>query len=153
MVASRKDDKVIAHLLDGTLLRGTAPSFYPSRTHFDLVDVDGVNHKLHLAELKALFFVREFDGRPDRRERKGFFTESGKGSKILVEFFDGEILFGHTLSYSPNGIGFFMTPGDPDSNNIKVFVVRSSTKRVKVRVGDKPATRGRRKKSRTRSRT
>jgi hypothetical protein len=153
MAASKNDEKVIAHLLDGTLLRGVAPSFYPNRAKFDLVDEDGGTHTLHVNELKALFFVHSFSGRPERRERKGFFSEHGKGSKVMVEFFDGEILFGYTLSYTPKGNGFFMTPGDPDSNNVKVFVVHSSTKRVKVRVSDSPSNKNRRKKSRAKSRT
>ena len=150
--SSKKDEKVIAHLLDGTLLKGCAPGFYPSRAKFDFVCEDGETHKIHIAELKALFFVHELAGHPTYRERKGFLSEDSKGSKVLVEFFDGELLFGHTLSYSPKGNGFFMSPGDPDSNNIRVFVVHSSTKRVKIRVADKPATRSRKKKTRTKSR-
>lgn len=153
MASSKTDDKVIAHLLDGTLLKGTAPSFYPNRAKFDMVDENGTTHTLHITELKALFFVHDFSGRPDQPERKGFFSENGKGSKVMVEFFDGEILFGYTLSYSPKGNGFFMTPGDPDSNNIKVFVVHAFTKRVKVRVADTPAKKTRKKKTRTKSRT
>jgi hypothetical protein len=50
-----------------------------------------------------------------------------------VEFFDSEVLFGFTLSYSTRGLGFFIFPGDPESNNSKVFIVHSATKRVKVK--------------------
>jgi hypothetical protein len=149
---TKNEQKVIAHLLDGTLLKGFAPNFYPSRSKFELTTEAGHEHTLHVAELKALFFVHDFDGRHDYRERKGFFVENGKGSKVLVEFFDGEVLFGHTLSYKPNGLGFFVTPGDPDSNNIKVFVVNSSTKRVKLSTTRAPAKKKRRKKTRTKSR-
>lgn len=152
MANSRKPEKVIAHLLDGTLVKGETTNFYPRRAKFDLSDANGLNHKLHVSELKALFFVRNLNGGGDYHERKGFFTEEGKGSKVLVEFFDGELLFGYTLNYTGRGNGFFMTPGDPDSNNDKVFVVLSSTKRVKVRDDGKAAT-GRSKRKRARSRS
>ena len=131
-MASRKSQKVIAHYLDGTLLKGTTPDFRPSRARFHVTDEDGDVHKIDVNELKALFFVRNFEGRSDYRERKGFFADAS-GDKVLVEFFDGEILFGHAGTYTNKGNGFFLVPGDPDSNNIKVFVVHSSTKRVKVK--------------------
>lgn len=131
-MASRKTNKVIAHFLDGTLIKGTTPDFYPSRAKFHLTDSNGEVHKIDVGELKALFFVKDFKGRPDYRERKGFFGEE-EGSKVMVEFFDGEIIFGHTITYSTKGHGFFLIPGDPDSNNDKVYVVHSSTKRVKVK--------------------
>ena len=44
----------------------------------------------------------------------------------------GEVIFGYTTSFCEEGYGFFMRPGDPESNNTKIFVVRTSTKRVKV---------------------
>ncbi len=131
MVRARKH-KVIAHHLDGTLVRGTTTNFTPKRQTFT-IKLDHGSHRVKVADLKALFFVKEFMGRPEYRERKGFFDESTKGSKILVEFLDGEILFGYTSSFSEKGVGFFMVPGDPDSNNIKVFVVYVATTRVKLK--------------------
>jgi hypothetical protein len=45
----------------------------------------------------------------------------------MVEFKDGEVLFGYTLTYTSQGIGFFVFPGDPESNNEKVFVIHAAT--------------------------
>jgi hypothetical protein len=50
----------------------------------------------------------------------------------MVEFKDGEVLFGYTLTYSSQGFGFFVFPGDPGSNNEKVFVVHAATASVKL---------------------
>jgi hypothetical protein len=129
----RKTDKVIAHFLDGTLVKGTTHDFYPSRVKFTIKTSEDVTQQIQVNELKALFFVKDFKGKPQYRERKGFFKDTDPGNKVLVEFFDGEILFGYTITYSGKGNGFFMSPGDPDSNNIKVFVVHGSTKRIKVK--------------------
>jgi len=131
-MASGTENKVIAHYLDGTLLKGTTRDFYPRKAKFRVETANGDTQVVHVEELKALFFVRNFEGRPEYRERKGFFLRRSKGKKVMVEFFDGEVIFGFTSSYSEKGYGFFMRPGDPDSNNMKIFVVRSSTKRVKI---------------------
>ena len=145
---ARKTDKVIAHFIDGSLLKGTTHDFYPSRTKFNLtVEGEETATHIHVNELKALFFVRDYKGRPDYRERKGFFKDTDPGNKVLVEFFDGEIIFGYTITYSAKGHGFFMAPGDPDSNNEKVFVVHASTKRVKVKQARKKERRGKKRRT------
>lgn len=127
------ENKVIAHFVDGTLLKGTTLDFLPAKPVFHLMDGDGDVHEVPVDELKAVFFVHDLDGNPARPERRGFFTRHTQGKKVMVEFDDGETLFGYTLSYSKKGLGFFMFPGDPQSNNIKVFVVHKATRRVKVR--------------------
>jgi hypothetical protein len=133
VMSGNTENKVIAHYNDGRLIRGTTLDFYPSRPTFHLMEANGDIHEVILDELKAVFFVKSFDGDPARQERRGFFTRYTQGKKIMVEFNDGETLFGYTLSYSARGIGFFMFPGDPQSNNTKVFVVHKATRKVKVR--------------------
>jgi hypothetical protein len=127
------ENKVIAHYADGRLLKGTTLDFFPSRPTFHLTEANGDVHEVVLDDLKAVFFVRSFDGVPGRSERRGFFTRYTQGKKVMVEFEDGETTFGYTLSYSVRGIGFFMFPGDPESNNTKIFIVHKATRRVKVR--------------------
>jgi hypothetical protein len=126
------ENKAIAHYRDGRLLKGTTFDFFPTKETFHL-SVDGDVHEVIVAELKAIFFVRSFDGDGEHADRRGFFTTHRQGKKVMVEFEDGETLFGYTLSYTARGDGFFVFPGDPDSNNIKIFVVNRATRRVKVR--------------------
>lgn len=132
-MASRKSDKVIAHFRDGTLLRGTTKNFRANRQSFRMNGDDGTCHEINLRDLKALFFVKELDGNPDYHERKGFFDDPKFDSKVLVEFLDGEVIFGYAKNNPAGGIGFFLVPGDPLSNNIKVFVVQASTRRVMLK--------------------
>jgi hypothetical protein len=127
--------QVVAHYVDGMLLKGTTLDFFPSKPSFHIITGDATVHEIHLEDLKAVFFVKELRGSSTYSERKGFFSRLDPGKKVLVEFVDGEVIFGYTLGYSPKGLGFFMLPGDPDSNNEKVFVVHSATKRVKIQVG------------------
>ena len=58
-------------------------------------------------------------------------TIHGAGRKIEVEFTDGESITGYALGYSPDRHGFFVTPADLKSNNVRVFVVKSATTNIK----------------------
>lgn len=128
-----RENKVIARHVDGSLIKGTTLDFFPTKDRLHITDGNGDVHEVHVNTLKAIFFVKDYEGNADYSEKKGFFTQRAQGKKVMVEFFDGEVLFGYTLSYSTKGHGFFMFPGDPDSNNNKVFIVHSATKRVKVK--------------------
>jgi len=124
------DNKVIARFADGTLVRGVTFDFNPAKAFFHVHDGADLR-RVQINELKALFFVRNFDGNPDYQDKKGFFTSDVHGKRIMVEFRDGETLFGYTLSYTSRGLGFFVFPGDPDCNNEKVFIVHGATRRIK----------------------
>ena len=128
---TRPDNRVVARFTDGLSLRGTTLDFSPMRRTFRLTD-NGATFEVDLTKLKALFFVRDFDGNPAYNEKKGFFARPNHGKKVMVEFKDGEVLFGYTLSYSTQGHGFFVFPGDPESNNEKVFVIHSATRSVRL---------------------
>ena len=129
----QSENRVIARGIEGSIIKGTTLDFFPTKDRFHITDNDGEVHDVEVAALKAIFFVKDFKGDSDYTEKKGFFTKQSQGKKVMVEFFDGEVLFGYTLSYSTKGLGFFMFPGDPECNNNKVFIVHSATKRVKVK--------------------
>jgi hypothetical protein len=131
-MAPKLDNRVIARYLDGTIVRGTTLDFAASKTSFH-VDDGAETREIDIADLKALFFVRDFDGDAGYHEKKGFFSPHAHGKKVMVEFLDGEVLFGYTLSYTSRSLGFFVFPGDPDSNNEKVFIVHGATRRIKLR--------------------
>jgi len=83
--------------------------------------------------LKAIFIVRDFIGNPKHDERKKYVEgENPPGVKLEVTFADGEVMVGSTLlNYDPKRQGNFMIPADPNSNNIRVFVVSSAVKNVR----------------------
>lgn len=128
---TRTENRVVARFQDGLTLRGTTIDFSPLRRTFRLTD-SGATYEVDLTHLKGLFFVRNFEGNPAYSEKKGFFARPNHGKKVMVEFKDGEVLFGYTLTYSTQGIGFFVFPGDPESNNEKVFVVHAATRSVRL---------------------
>lgn len=123
-------NKIIARFIDGKILKGTTSDLLPNKTLFHLSeDCTGAMHKIDTNQLKAIYFVKSFEGNKEYREK----TDServGLGKKILVSFKDGETLVGYTQGYSPNRSLFIVFPCDPGSNNEKVFVVTGATDKV-----------------------
>jgi hypothetical protein len=124
--------KVVARYWDGLLLRGYTNDFHPSKAHLHLSShpTAGAAALVPLSQLKALFFVREFEGNPGHVEEKQFVTRPA-GRKIEVTFRDGEVLVGSTLNYRPDGQGFFVQPADVRSNNLRVFVTHAVIRQIR----------------------
>lgn len=122
-------NKVVARIKDGTLKKGTTNDFFPNKKSFRLNLVNGETVTMNIDELKAIFFVKDFDGNKDH---KVTYTDivPGGGRKVQIEFTDGEILIGYTQGYSPDRPGFFVIPADTKNNNERIFVITSSTKKV-----------------------
>lgn len=123
-------NKVVVRYIDGTIMKGTTTDFFPNKAQFHVTEITGSYQTVNVEEVKAIFFVKDYDGNKER-EDKYESDIAGGGKKIRVEFGDGEVITGHTLGYSPDRIGFFVTPADPASNNSRIFVVKSSTRRIK----------------------
>ena len=85
-----------------------------------------------MKDLKAIFMVRDFIGHSLDKERKKYIEgEKPSDKKVEVTLIDGEVLVGSTLGYDPKRQGFFIFPADPQSNNIRVYVVSSVVKKVR----------------------
>ncbi|MBI5710834.1 MAG: hypothetical protein HZC42_11105 [Candidatus Eisenbacteria bacterium] len=131
-----ESNRVVAHLLGGKLLKGTTQDFFPNRPVFHIQPTEGgPTVEVRARQIKALFFVRRLEGDTERRDIRGFLAapgETAQGRKLAVRFKDGELLCGYSLTYSPDREGFFMFPADCGGNNIRVYVVTSSTAEVKA---------------------
>jgi hypothetical protein len=82
------------------------------------------------SQLKAVFFVRDFEGNPQYTDDRSVDTGAG-GRRLEVTFVDDEVLIGSTLSYRPDGVGFFVSPADSRGNNLRVFVVSGAIRHVR----------------------
>ena len=129
-------NKIVVHYTDGHLEKGITTDFFPNKDSFHVVLVGSPPGskplEVRIAEMKAVFFVREFDGIPGYEDKKEF--ESGKpvmGRKIKVLFNDGELMVGTTNGYQPDRPGFFVNPADNKSNIERCYVLTKSTREVK----------------------
>lgn len=135
MLESSEIQKVVVRFADGKVLKGTTQDFSPMRPQFHMHGVDGSVSTVATKALKAIFFVRDLAGDRARQDTAGFVAappETGAGKKIAVRFKDGELLCGYTTSWTPDRPGFFMTPSDTHTNNIRVYVVTLAAQEVKA---------------------
>jgi hypothetical protein len=128
-------NKVVARYQDGRVLKGITSDFLPAKDMFHLELSDGPHGakpvEVRMAELKAVFFVKDFAGNPGYEESQEFdASKPPVGRKIKVLFSDGELLVGTTQGYQPGRAGFFVTPADPRSNNERCYVVTAATHKV-----------------------
>lgn len=123
-------NRIIARFTDGKILKGTTNDLLPNKSVFHLSENDtGAIHKIDIIQLKAIYFVKSFEGNKEYQEKCDV-ERVGMGKKILVSFKDGETLVGYTQGYSANRSLFIVFPCDPGSNNEKVFVVTGATEKV-----------------------
>ncbi|MGQ9702497.1 MAG: DUF6982 domain-containing protein [bacterium] len=131
-------NKVVVHYLDHHIERGYTSDFRPDKPLFHLIVKEKDKEKsvaVKIANLKAVFFVKELLGRSRTRpvHKKTFNDIEDKnliGKKVKVEFVDGEVLYGITMGYSPQRQGFFFNPIDQESNNERIFAVLSAVKDI-----------------------
>ncbi|MBZ5648406.1 MAG: hypothetical protein LAN37_14425 [Acidobacteriia bacterium] len=135
--------KIVAHLRDGSLLKGYTDAFpeadleqllrqgpYPLPKQIT-VRANGSRKtvSLPLDSLKALFFVKSFEGRTDYQEIKFFESHPPvEGLWVRIKYYDGEASEGvvHNSLHHLTSPGFFLKPPDPESNNEYVYVLKSS---------------------------
>ena len=128
--------KVVVKYVNGKIIKGFMQNFSPNKDSFHLIPADkssGGSIEVVVKYLKAIFVVRDFMGNPQHDERKKYVEgENPSGLKLEVTFADGEVIVGSTLlGYDPKRQGNFIVPVDPNSNNMRVFVVSSAVKSVR----------------------
>jgi hypothetical protein len=129
-----KEMKLVVRYLDGRVLKGHTLDFSSNKDSFHvlLLDDPKTSVEVRLAQIKAVFFVKDFMGQREYDERQEFDgSHTIIGKKIQVTFADGEVLTGTSEVYMPNRKGFILFPVDRKSNAEKVFVANSSVKEVK----------------------
>ncbi len=139
--AQEKSRRVIVRYSDGATLRGyfstedlPLAGSDPAAT-FSIRNVEGELEDVEVARLKAIFFVKSFEGKQDYSEFKVFTHQpNGRGVWVRVQFHDGEIMEG----IAPNSLSTFagqvfsLTPPDPRSNNETVLVSKKSMKEMQI---------------------
>jgi hypothetical protein len=138
-------DRSVMRFRDGSMVKDYVKDFSPDNEDV-VVDEAGTGkeHRVRLDDMKAVFFVKSFEGDYDYKEKKSYGMRRPVGNRAFVRFKDGECLVGFLegkvpwskgffLSNKGGGMkGFFLLPADEDANNIKIFVVSSAVDDVTV---------------------
>jgi hypothetical protein len=118
------------------MVKGSTSDFVPAKEFFHVASSEAPNGTkptlVQVKDLKAIFFVKDFTGRPDYTPKNEFEGDKAPaGRKIKVVFADGEVIVGTTQGYQPGRPGFFMVPADQADNNIeRCYVVSAATSEI-----------------------
>jgi hypothetical protein len=130
-------NRLVLRYLDGRLLKGYSRDFQPSRGAVHLwSELGGPAESritIPLAHLKAVFYVNDFEGNPAYVSPPSTDQVPTIGRRVTITFVDGEVVRGTTLSYSEDGPGFFVSPVDGKTNNMKMFVMSGAIRHVQFR--------------------
>lgn len=141
--------KVVAHKKSGQLLKGytelpISVEASPLASHGPIVlpksidvtpEAGGKSAHISVDSLKAIFFVKTFEGDSSYSETKFFNPEPRiEGLWVHLAFEDGEATEGiiHNSIGFLNEPGFLLKPPDPQSNNQAVYVLKSALSEFRV---------------------
>jgi hypothetical protein len=108
--------------------------FAPAQESFHVLPAEGggVPVRVQMAEMKAMFWVKDYVGNRDFVARRDFDpSRPPKGKPAILTFKDGETIWGTVVDDQASYPGFFFVPADEADNNIKIFVVRDSVKELR----------------------
>lgn len=128
-------NKAVAHFLNGRVLKGACYDVAPERSVCHVTTPDAVTETVALADLKALFFVKDLAGDPlyqDSQTLDPGDLRAWGARQVEVRFRDGEWLVGLAPTYQPQRQFFFVIPVDAKSNNVRVLVNRAATQSVNL---------------------
>ena len=124
------ENKIVAHMKDGTIHKGVTHDFAMDRPQFHVLPAEGggVPVPVQTDDMKALFYVKDYFGNRDFNARRAFSDAVASGKRAVITFKDGEEIWGYLGegSEEDSGLGFFFSPADKDDNNIRIFVIRSA---------------------------
>ena len=135
------EKRVVARFRASKVVKGYLKAFSDETGAVIVEDTQSrMEHSIPVEDLKAVFFVKTFEGFSEYREKKIYGIRDNIGRKVYLKFYDGESLVGfleekvppekifNLTKPDPNTRGFYMIPVDADCNNNRVFAVWNSIK-------------------------
>ncbi|MDP2798539.1 MAG: ATPase, T2SS/T4P/T4SS family, partial [Deltaproteobacteria bacterium] len=129
-------NKVVVRFLDGRMIKGWCLSFNQQKPSIKVESIDrSTTYDIKWDDLKAVFFVREFEGlagAADDSIQLQASPVSAVGRHVQVEFVDGEVIQGYAEALKTGLRGIFITPLDRKSNNLRIFIPKTAVKNVQM---------------------
>ncbi len=126
--------KIVVHMKDGKIHKGVTQDFLPSQEVFHLLPAEGggVPMRIPIEDMKALFYVKDYVGNRDFVARRQFDEAKKAARRAILTFSDGEVMWGTLGEGKEGSVGFYFFPVDEEDNNIRIFVIRSSLKEMRL---------------------
>lgn len=118
------DERLVIHFQSGKTLACWGDNFMPLEEEIMVKDQDDRIQRVVLKEVKVVCFVKAFatDSRTTHKPPAQILFQAVPGRKVKLLFKDGEKMEGVSSLKERPVRGFFVTPLNPNSNNIHIFV-------------------------------
>ena len=128
------EQKLVVHKKDGTIYKGVTEDFDPEHDEFHFLPAEGggIPMKMRVDDMKALFWVKDYLGNRQFVARREFDDADARRQRAIVTFDDGEEIWGTLDEDADREQGFFLLPSDRRDNNVRIFVVRSALKEMRM---------------------
>ena len=131
--------KAVVKYQNGEIIKGWVEDFRPDRDSFILFPLieysEEERMEINFDSLKAVYFVKDFIGNKDYKKVRTFNVErkiTPSQRKLIVNFKDGEHLYGTSHSYGRCKVGFFVYPIDLKDNSDRIFVIHKAIESVRL---------------------
>jgi hypothetical protein len=126
--------KVVVRKMDRDYLNGYVAAQFVVDSKLEMLNTAGNVVMIDLAEIKGVYFVREF-GDSESLVRKTFTTRPrSEGLWVRLKFRDNEVIEGmmpnNLMQITPEG--FLVNPPDTRSNTQRIFVPRTALSELTV---------------------
>ncbi len=123
--------KLILRYLDGRVIQARVGFFENGTDPIIAMKTDGSTICVPLSDLKAAFFVKDYEGNPSYQSLldEENLRKMTKGAFVTLHFEDGEVLMGEVAENTDFSKGFYVQLLDPNDNNILVYVNPKSLKK------------------------
>jgi hypothetical protein len=121
--------KVVARYLDGRVVKGVSADVSAAKPRCHVTTPDQGVVEVALADLKALFFVKDLVGDREHQDSRAVDPDDPRArgaSRLEIRFLDGEVMVALASSYSDARRFFFVVPADPEANATRVLVNRAA---------------------------
>jgi len=127
------EQKIVVQTKKGKIYKGVTQDFAEGCDGFHFLPNEGggVPMMFQVDDLKALFWVKDYLGNRQFEAKKRF-DDGRQGQRAVAAFSDGEEIWGTLDAYEEGASGFFLIPADREDNNIRIFVVRSALKELRL---------------------
>ncbi|UCD57090.1 MAG: VWA domain-containing protein [Candidatus Hydrogenedentota bacterium] len=128
--------QIVVKYLDGRVLKGTPTSWDIESDEFSLLPRDALPRSneeilVAFADLKAVYFVRDFDRQIGKKRVPP--ASRIRGAHMRLAFHDGEEMEGYTLeNYEPSSTRFYFLPSDQLGNTISLVVERQHLRKAEM---------------------
>jgi len=131
--------KAVVKYQNGEIIKGWVEDFRLDRESFILFPLIEYSQEdrmeIKFESLKAVFLVKDFIGDKNYKKVRTFNVDliiTPSQRKLIVNFLDGEHLYGTSHNYGRYKVGFFIYPVDPKDNSERIFIVQSAVESVRL---------------------